>query len=197
MRPDVKKDLSDSAYDFKRLSWPIVRNWLGGGELISVETVTDSKFTYQLDILAGIDAWQILQKKGIRGIASRVQWVTKNKWDKKPWKSFTQRASRTSGAKTELYKRLNAIKTKEGWLYPEYVVHSYSTQRRTGDLLYICMVRIIGLYSYIDYRIRNNSLELLTNPVDGNLFTPIWVEDLQNFGIRVYEWLPKEQLNFI
>lgn len=188
MRSDVKRDLSDSAYDFKRLVWPEGRLWIGGGELIHVESVTDSEFAKRLDILAGIDAWQAIQDKGIRGIASRIQWY-KDKY----YRSLTIRAERKSGAETELPKRLRAIKTGNGWLIPEYTFQGYVIERRKGELIYMCMVRTTDLYKYVDWRIRNGKpLKKLFNPLDGNLFHSIWVEDLKAFGIDIKEYRNRE-----
>lgn len=55
--------------------WPAICNdeFIGGGTLTPVEGVTDADFARQLDIAGGIDAWQLVNSGGIRGIASRVQ----------------------------------------------------------------------------------------------------------------------------
>jgi|GEM_PF-1190235 len=188
MRADVKRDLSDSACDFERLVWPKGGLWIGNGELIHVESITDSEFANRLDILGGIDAWQVIQNKGIRGIASRIQW-----YEDKYYRSLTIRAERTSGAETELPKRLRAIKTGNGWLYPEYTFQAYVTERRNGELIYICMARTTDLYEYVDWRIRKGKLsEKLYNPQDGNSFHPIWVEDLKAFGLDIKEYRNRE-----
>ena len=175
-------NITDSAFDFIRVVWPAIKSKCGGGELIPVETVTDSKFTKLLDIKAGIDAWQAHQEKGIRGIASRVQWGCK-------FKSFTQRALLPSGVETEIHKRLRTFRNKNGYLFPYLTIHAYlCAPRREGELIYICVVKTEDLYQYIDYRIKNNiPLDRQINPEDGNKFDIIWVNELKKYGIKVHE----------
>lgn len=73
----IHKNLSDSAADFKNIVWPSICTspLIGGGEIIPVELNTSSSFAIELDLLAGIDAWHVLEnKRGMRSVASRVQW---------------------------------------------------------------------------------------------------------------------------
>src|SRR5690606_6164676 len=89
VRAEVARDLSRSAAAFRDIVWPEIKQWCRGGEIIPVESVTESGFASALDQLAGIDAWQAVEDIGMRGIASRVQWVAK------PYRSFTIRETRT------------------------------------------------------------------------------------------------------
>ena len=89
-------DLNDSAFEFHRVVWPAIRDLCGGGELIPVESVTETGFARQLDVAAGIDAWQLHTSEGLRGLASRVQWVSGSAWN-----TFTIRRQRDSGTATE------------------------------------------------------------------------------------------------
>src|SRR5947207_2449652 len=104
MRDNRMHDLSDSAFDMQRLVWPAIAPWCGGGEFYPVESKADVSLAQDLDILAGIDGFQKIQQKCVmRGIASRIQWADK------AWDTFTIRKSRSSGADTELKKRLYAL----------------------------------------------------------------------------------------
>lgn len=82
--------------------------------IIDVEGAGDA--LKQLDINAGID-YMLVSNKGIRGLASRVQ-------AGKSWRTFTVRARKQSGAKTEYEKRIDAI--NEGYIYPYYTMQAYA-----------------------------------------------------------------------
>ena len=73
----ILNGLSNSASDFVNIVWPSISSaeGIGGGQIIPVEAVSSNEFASELDVLAGVDAWQIVENnKGVRGIASRVQW---------------------------------------------------------------------------------------------------------------------------
>lgn len=143
---DVAHDLSNSAYDFQRVVWPVVNRWLGGGELRAVEAVTHDGFDKELDMLSGIDGWHILKKEhAIRGIASRVQPI---KDGDKRWDTFTIRISRPSGVDTEYQKRMHALNNPErGFLLPHVTTQAYvSTPSRQGQLLSVAMIRTVTLF---------------------------------------------------
>jgi hypothetical protein len=135
LKSDVARDLSDSAYDFQRVVWPVICPNIGGGELIPVESVTASGFRHQLDTLAGIDAWHIHPTYGLRGISSRIQWCDKG------WSTFTIRKDRDSGVVTEYEKRKQAIeRSPEGWLYPIITVQAYIAKpARYGELISVAV----------------------------------------------------------
>lgn len=142
MKPDVARDLSDSAFDFERVVWPVIRPWLGGGELRAVEAVVHDGFDKELDTLSGIDGWHILRgEHAIRGIASRVQWG--NAWD-----TFTIRMSRPNGVPTEYEKRLHALNNAErGFLLPHVTTQAYvADPAREGDLLSVALIRTTTLF---------------------------------------------------
>ena len=175
-----QENLSDSAYDFQRVVWPHISPWLGGGDLEPVESQTPGPFGIYLDIYAGIDFWRIdHNERGVQGIASRVQYVG-------PYTSFTVRESLPSGGETELAKRLRALDDMDGrWVLPAFTVQAYLDERRVGDLQYVCMARTADLLRFI--RQHHERLRRHENPVDGNEFLVVWVEDLIDQGIRVWE----------
>lgn len=118
-----RKDLTKSAKAFIEIVWPQISSssMIEKGELIAVESVTAKGFTKQLDILAGIDCWQIMGE-GMRGIASRVQFGNTD------YRSFTIRYKRPSGIPTEYEKRKLAIHNNKGLLYPYLTIQAYLTK---------------------------------------------------------------------
>lgn len=131
MRAEVERDLSDSAYDFLRVVWPAVAESCNGGRFIPVEATGNQGLVADFDVLAGIDAWQMLDDRGaMRGIASRVQ------WGDHAWDTFTIRKSRFNGSVTEFGKRLFALDhPAKGYLRPHLFIQAYVSERRTGRLL--------------------------------------------------------------
>jgi len=146
MRDDVRRDLSDSAYDFVRVVVPAIRDMIGGGEFRPVESVTADDFSKSLDMLAGIDAWQVITDIGIRGLASRIQ------WGPRAWRTFTIRERRPSGAKTELEKRTTSS-ADHGFIHPHLTVQAYITKpRRQGRLLAAGIGKTADIMEYIASR---------------------------------------------
>lgn len=174
-----------SSAAFEVAIWPAIKDYMGGGELIPVESVTNNTMTKDLDQIAGIDAWHILRiTSEMRGIACRVQWISSNS---QPWYTFTIRLQRTSGTRTEWHKRFQAIKRmNEGWLFPAITVQGYLA-RDTDELLTVGCVETDKLIKYIvngekgtDYLVRENS-------VDGNKFIAVHWDKLRECGVKVYE----------
>lgn len=200
MRLDVARDLSDSAYDFQRVVWPAVKHFCRGGELVPVEAVTAKDFERQLDVLSGIDAWQIISDIGIRGIASRVQWG-------QHWPSFTLRLHRKNNQTTEVAKRLSSLADNSGFIRPAFVCQGYVTERRVGRLLYACMCQADDIYRFAgpeheikigagekEYRVvhdlnRPGVWYRKTNPTDKNIFSVFFVKRLRQHGVIVREVL--------
>ena len=139
----VLQTLSDSATDFLNVVWPRIAmlEMVGGGQLQPVEAVAENKFKDQLDLLAGIDAWQILASpSAIRGLASRVQWGL-------PRRTFTIRTRSKGGGETELDKRARAIANRDqGHLFPHFTVQAYLDERR-GKLRCAAVTRTVDLFS--------------------------------------------------
>lgn len=173
-------NLRDSAYDFKRLVWPAIRDWCGGGDVYPVEGVTSVPFAALLDAYSGIDAWRVDHNaRGLQGIASRVQYGA-------AYSSFTVRESRPSGVETELAKRRRALaQPGEHWAFPAFTVQAYLSEPRTGELLYVCMIRTQALVSFINKH--HATLPRRTNPEDGSQFIVVWCEELLEAGITLWE----------
>lgn len=111
-------DLTRSAALFKDVVWPVIKCRFGG-ELVPVESVTDSDMASMIDRRSGIDAWHLSDSDRIRGIASRVQ------FGRKAWNTFTVRRSRDTGSQTEYEKRRRDIASNQGWLYPHLTVQAF------------------------------------------------------------------------
>lgn len=141
-----KSDLANSSRDFIHIVWPAINPMIQGGEFVPVESNGHSNALAGLiDRYSGIDAFQLIQGRSLlRGLASRVQWIEP---DKPPWRTFTIRLDRASGAETEFSKRLFAIRNNQGWLYPHLTIHSYI---RDGELLDAAIVKTRDLYEFAD-----------------------------------------------
>jgi hypothetical protein len=140
MGNNVKQDMTDSATAFESLIWPVVLPWVGGGNLLQMENISDSKFASILDMKAGIDGWQI-HSDGMRGIASRIQ------QGDKAWNTFTVRMARDSGAKTEYEKRTIAIETGK-YIYPYLTIQAY-IRTWEGPILSIGLAKTVDIISFI------------------------------------------------
>lgn len=160
MNSDVAASLTKSAAAFRDIVWPNISAGLGGGDLVPVESVASAGFVKDLDVLAGVDAWQLVRPSGIRPLASRVQagWGRMN--------TFTIRWSLPSGGRTEIDKRIAAI--RDGYLYPAVTVQAYldCPRRPAGDfvvwdrcrcaswadhpLLSVAHIDTVALYEFAD-----------------------------------------------
>lgn len=179
MRADVTKDLNDSAQAFRALVWPALeQSVFRGAEMICGEMLGDSAFFGVIDRYAGVDAWLIRHEQGtVYTIASRVQFVAE-----RAWPSFTIREERYTGSRTELEKRLVAV--KEGAIYPSFTVQAY-VLHNPPTLLKAFTVATLPLYEHILGHW--GDLEQRVNPDDGNLFRVVWVKDLRAARVAVWE----------
>ena len=143
---NIRQSIAKSAHAFQSLVWPEINHLLGGGELISVETVTDSRMADYLDWYAGIDAWLVRQPV-MFGIASRVQWG-------QAWDTFTVRSSRPDGGMQELQKRRLAI--SNGSLWPRYTVQAYICADRLESAAIVETDHLIALCDQLKDQERRN-----------------------------------------
>lgn len=191
-----KHDLNVSSRMFLEYVWPKVKKWCRSGRLEPVEGVSESGFAEDLDALAGIDAWHIVDGKGMRGIASRVQGDDRIDTLNNPaYRSFTVRKERTSGSKTEWVKRREQLGLsggdKSGYISPHLTVQSYVD---TSGLMAAYMVRTRDLYQFAQEKWRGRiweetavSNDNADNPErGGNIFGIFWVNNLtQQDGVVV------------
>lgn len=149
MNRAVAASMASSSEAFIAHVWPSIQWACGGGELTPVESVTADGMTKTLDVLAGIDAWQVIDGRGyMRGIASRVQEIRPGGG---VWNTFTVRSRRANGAATEYAKRLGAIQqASEGALYPGLTVQAYVNNFDSGPLLSAAVVRTVDLIMWFE-----------------------------------------------
>ena len=176
MLAEVEKDLAWSTVLFENKVWPIIKDIMGGGDLIKMESRPDSELALELDQKSGIDGWHICNN-GIRGIASRIQ-----KGDK-AWNTFTIRLSRDSGTKTEYEKRLEAISGDKGWIYPHITVQAYS-KTEDGPILSVGVARTEDIMCYI--KEGNNKTNRTTNAV----FAVCPWDSMKQKGYKVWMYIP-------
>ncbi len=129
----VYRDMAASSKAFAEIVWPKISEMCGGGEIVGCEDTKDGTLAFQLDRVAGIDAWQIIDKPIhlVRGMGIRVQPLEPHHPD---YRTFTVRYSRPSGKPTEYQKRKAAI--EHGWLYPRVTIQAYT---RDGVLVSAAM----------------------------------------------------------
>ena len=160
-----QQDNIDSAHDFKRVVWDVIKTQCGGGVLHSCENNV-SKVAELLDVNCGIDYLQELSC-GLRGIAVRIQWVDLVGYD-----TFTIRASRPSGSETEMNKRLQFDR---GTIKPYLTVQAYIKKPRgVGDLVKVFVCKTSELYVCVE----SGKYITQTNPVDGVRFIAVDVSDI-------------------
>jgi len=188
MQEEVRIDLKDSTKDFLRVVWPTISKNCSEGVITVCEGGARNGLSI-LDIHSGIDFLQRLPG-GLRGIASRIQWV-----EKCPWNTYTVRSKRPSGNKTELEKRLN----HSGFLYPHLTVHAYVKKPRgAGELLVAHVCETKKLFSFIESKrnlITTNSNEcgvwLQSNPSDDVEFLCVdasKVDGSRSFTPPPFDW---------
>lgn len=158
----VEAAIRRSAATFRQQVWPHLSSPMGGGELIPVETVTESGFATLLDRLGMTDAWQVVNDRGLRALATRVQWTDR------AYETWTIRSRLSTGNATEYHKL-----TQDGaWQLPHYIVQAY-VRRDTDQLLSAAAIRTVDLQQMLRNGWHNATKR---NPQDGNEFLPIpWI----------------------
>jgi hypothetical protein len=164
--------MAASAQDFRDQVWPLLRDDLGGGELVLVETVTNSPFASLLDRLGMTDAWQVVEGSGIRALATRVQWGWKD------WGSWTIRTRLQSGGQTEWHK----LTMLGDWHRPSYIIQAYLKQQG-GPVISAACIRAIDMQLMLW-----NGWHGKEKPYGGNWFVPVWWDDAVARGFKVLRW---------
>lgn len=172
---------------FSSVVWPVVAPLIGGGDFVTVETNESATIglIHDLDWIAGIDGFQVVRPGGMRGIASRVQYTDS------PFETFTIRYKRSSGAETELAKRLRTLdEPDKGWIGSTHTIHAYVTPDRQR-FLSAGIVRTDQLYRYARLWMPADDpdyLYLERNRSDGNTFMVIPWNGLLNEGVALLRW---------
>ena len=187
--------IKKSSQHFMQYVWPIIRDYIGGGEIIPAEGVTEYEFAKELDTTAGIDAWQIFHNKigmkCIRPIASRVQWE-RDAWADYPFNTFTIRCELSSRNFTEYHKRLYAIKHKtDGILYPAITIHSYLG--KDGPPVYsIASIKTDDLFDAI----KEHPCKPIPVLGGNKMFKLLW-EDLKLWGYNVNIYINPQKRKYL
>lgn len=175
MNDQVTLAIHDSAYDFRRVVWPVIRTALGGRELIQSE-LQDDRCATTLDRRGGFDAWVVRNGGTMFSIASRVQWPG-DRWPES-WHTHTIRYGLKNGYDTEWDKRIAALLS--GDALPDYTIQAYLTKPAGyGRLLGAGIIRTRSLYEYClprhklagaGYRNHHEGVFTNENPADGTTF---------------------------
>lgn len=140
----------------------------------------DDPLLRRLDMSAGIDLFIENNDGHISSVSSRIQTVGTSQ----PYNTFTVRAERDSGAKTEYEKRLEAI--KHGYLYPRLMMQAYITNWR-GELVSAAVADTKDVIRFIEAG--NAATRRTTN---AEFYVVPW-SDLKEAGARVREWRPEPE----
>lgn len=163
-------DLSDSIIALESIKENILPKLISG-KIHSIEN-SSNEILILLDKLSGIDYIR-QNENGLQGIAARVQWG-------KNWDTFTIRSKRHTGTKTELEKRLYAI--KNGYFYPAFTLQAYFDNRQTNNLLSIAVIKTIDLYN-----LYQNKFELFESNKSDNEFSFIKWCKIHDDLIKIYQ----------
>jgi len=138
MSSDFSTSMNTSISLFRDILKPELELQLGG-QFVSIEGKDDPVYK-ALDLFAGIDLiW--IKNNQISGVANRIQISNKN------WATFTIRAERESGTKTEYDKRKESINDGLS-IYPQYTIQSYVTDN--NELLSFAIVPTVDIFDAIE-----------------------------------------------
>lgn len=182
-----------SSDDFINHVWPHIKSLIGGGMIKPVEGNSENNYNKNLDTLSGIDMWQILPDgKGMRSIASRVQYKNDNWSFKYPPNTFTIRYELATGKLTEIDKRRDAINNEDKCLlYPSLWIHSYLNY--TGPPLH--SVGIIKTKDLINASDKYKNIWRIQFVEGGNKMQILHWTRLECLGYKITRWEPVTQLN--
>lgn len=170
----VEAAIKKSNERFLSLVWPVVRLWMGGGDIVPVEAVTNPRFAEDmLDKYGSIDLWHVLHERGkMRGIASRVQ--------KLKYKIFHTFTLRDNGPKSEFERLRTSI---EGhFLHPELFCQAYLVPGDAPDALaYVAMVKVRDLIKFFE----DGNGQKNINTQDKKPFRVAKILELEKAGIKV------------
>ena len=179
MNAEVREAITWSAAAMQNAVWPVVGSMVGGGRLVPVETVTSAGFARELDLFAGIDAWQIIDQAGIvRGLASRVQ-------ERVNYRTFTIRYKLASGRPTEYQKRLAELDARDGRLRPHLICQAFITDKTRPEVLSAAVARMSDVINAV----RMGYATAEKRAPGGNVFRIIPWSLLQELGspVSIYE----------
>jgi hypothetical protein len=183
MRPDVQRDLGWSA-KVLLARWPEIQKVIPlKGELHSIESAHDARVCEALDWYAGVDAYVVDRDgRAVYPLAARVQQI---KPAHRPFESFTIRAARANGEKTEVEKRLESDGNPYA-LGPSFTLQVYVEEIGSALLAFG------GVFTEDLFKFYRNHPDLMgekKNPEDNNLFKVAWWNHLRHHKLQVFSWV--------
>ena len=166
-------DLTNSSKALSKVLYTILPQYLKG-KIHNIET-SNNEILVLLDTKSGIDLIDETST-GLLGIASRVQFCP---IQFKPYNTFTIRAERHTGTKTEYEKRTEQI--EKGYLYPALTMQLYFDNKIDMNFLSGALIKTINLYRFI----KEHPDKIKTRYSD-NKFYYINFSDLKDYGIGMF-----------
>lgn len=135
-----KEDLKDSVKAMESIKHTVLPHLISG-EIHTIEQ-SQNEILIKIDTHSGIDYIRE-NEMGLQGIAARVQWG-------RAWNTFTIRSERHTGSKTELEKRIEAI--RNGYFYPAFTMQAYFDNKTDLNCLSAAVIKATHLYKlYLKY----------------------------------------------
>lgn len=158
------------------------------GELVSIE-LEDETIARMFDQYSGIDALHVINGQ-VRGVALRCQWRNPRWSGVYPFNTFTIRHKRSSGAKTEYEKRMEAIYGGYGFFYPYLTIQAYFDDKSNpSEILSFAIVKTEDMYGFVSTNIDNPSvISRRTVGEDGNEFLAVKFAALEEAGCKIITW---------
>jgi hypothetical protein len=166
------KDLKDSVRALEKIKDGPLKKLISG-KIHTIESKKDSVLI-MLDMKSGIDYIRE-DETGLQGIAARCQWCG----NKKPFNSFTVRASRHTGSETEFNKRRKQI--ADGYFYPTFTMQAYFDNREENNLLSAAMTRTLDLYNFIE-----KQPGMVVEKKSDNIFCVVYWRNIENLIKSIY-----------
>lgn len=171
---NFNNDMNWTSGLFEQHVWPSISELCGGGEIITMEISVD-QLADAFDKHSGIDAWQVTPDSGMRGIGSRIQRI---KDDVRPYDSFTVRAKRFNGVKTEFAKRKEAVESNRGFVYPYLTVQAY-VREQDNQLLSAAVCKTADLIWFIE-----NGYSQENQTTNAAFYVCFW-RDMVKAGVKI------------
>ena len=135
---EFNKDFNSAKNTFSQIQH-IIESHIKG-DLISLEN-DESDLAKIFDMYSGVDALQKYSGQ-IRPIALRTQWGVN-------YQTFTIRYKRHNGQKTEYEKRIDAIYSNLGYIYPYLTIQTYVKSKEDPKILSCGIIKTKDLYDFI------------------------------------------------
>jgi hypothetical protein len=183
------KNDQEHAIELSKYLLDYLNNDMKKGQLISTEMLSE-QLSIMFDQKCGIDCLLEKDNETVAGVALRIQ-----QHQDKNWRTFTVRYERSSGAKTEFYKRYMELYGDRMAFYPHYTIQAYYDR---GNNLIGCAVaqtKLIydvitnkGEYDHFNaiYHSGTN-VYLQTNRKDNNKFIVVPYDSLIGNGFKELE----------